>query len=320
MSNPVLEPEIGGVLGRAIARARSTGERPEEGRPRDEFPCTTADLLASPLGALGVLLFVACSAAVIALFWNSWYGMVLALGALVIAFWGAGEAARWRLGPGLGIAVGTDGVLVRGTFIPYHRIRSVVTECRRYRDDDTGAANNLWIVSLVLVDGDRVRLRQGVAVSLRHPGVTEVANAVEEARAAWLAAHRGPGDEEDLFARGDRTSAEWVDALRRLGSGSSGVYRVVNADVEQVSRLLDDPRAAPSARAAAAVVLAACGDGTAGRRLRIAAGAMANPRLRIALEKVASAEDDAALAEALDAVVAEDRGPGARGRAGAGGD
>jgi hypothetical protein len=302
------EPEIGGVLGRAMERARRSGQRPDEGRPRDELPGTTADLLTTPLGGLGAGLFGAAVVSAAVLLRDDWYGMTLAIGGLVIVFWGAAQAARGRAGARIGIIVGSDSVLVRGRFIPYSRIRSVNQEQRQLRSLHDHALHRVW---LELEGGEIVRLREGYSEGLRNASVAEIANAVEEARAAWSAGHAGAP--EELLARGGRSAAEWVIALRRLGSAGAGVYRAVNADVEQISRLLDDPRAAPTARAAAAIALAACGDGTASRRLRIAAGSMANPRLRVALEQVASAGDDDALAGALAEVLEADREPpGAR--------
>lgn len=308
VDKPGPEPEIGGVLGRAMERARRSGGRPDEGRPRDEFPGTAADLLTTPVGAAGLALFAVGAASLVFFLRDRWYPMVLALGGLVIVFWGAAQAAQWFLGPRLGVAVGADGVLVRGRFIPYSRILSVEHACHREHDADTGRTFLLWIVALEMVGGERVVLRTGTSEGTRNAAVADLAHAVEEARSAWIAGTRGAGAGSDILSGGERSPAEWVRALRGAGSASGGVYRAVNADVEEMSRLLDDSRAAPSARAAAAIALGACGDGTAARRLRLAAGAMANPRLRVALERIAEGGDDGEIAEALEEVLEADRG------------
>lgn len=295
------------MLGRAMERARRTGEKPPEGRPRDEFHGTTGDLLASPFGLVCIALAGAGACWAATLFWDEWYPMTLGLGAIAILLCSAVLLGRWHLGSAVKITVGADGVLVKGRFIPYSMIVSVDRECQHHRDEDNNRAFNLWIASLRLAGGERVHLWQGTSQGLHHHSVTEITNAVEEARAAWCAAHAGPGVEEGLLRRGDRTSIEWVHSLRRAGSAAAGVYRNAGADGDRMSSLLDDAHAEPSARAAAAVALSACGDPTAPKRLRIAAASMANPRLRVALEKVASASDDAALAEALEAVIEADR-------------
>jgi HEAT repeat protein len=112
---------------------------------------------------------------------------------------------------------------------------------------------------------------------------------------AWSAGQRDDGCEGQL-SRGARNSSEWLEALRKLGALGATSYRRADANLHDLSRLLGDPWAKPSARAAAAVVLRASGDETAVAKLRIAAEATVEPRVRIALENIA---DDRAVAEAL---------------------
>ena len=88
---------------------------------------------------------------------------------------------------------------------------------------------------------------------------------------------------------------EW----RYRAAGSEGHSAWLEADIWTI--YLAKTLASPSTRAAAAVTLAAAGDEAAARKLRIAAAEMANPRLRIALEKVADEAKDAAVVEALEA-------------------
>lgn len=115
-------------------------------------------------------------------------------------------------------------------------------------------------------------------------------------------------DEEEVTARRGRTGRQWLAALRAsLAAG----YRTVPADVPRLSQILHDPEARPSARAAAAIVLASSGDAGATAKLRIAAEPIANPRVRVALENIAAMSDDAAMAEALEALDEEEREPSA---------
>ncbi|KYF58477.1 hypothetical protein BE08_18465 [Sorangium cellulosum] len=154
-------------------------------------------------------------------------------------------------------------------------------------------------ISIDLIDGERLKLTDSFPDGLR--------DAIDDARAAWAAVERDSERDRAAVARGERTGPEWLHALRALGSGTAGAYRGIRVDVHQISRLLDDVRASPSGRVAAAVVLAASGDPTVASKLRIAAGATANPLLRAGLESVADAHGDAALAEALEAIDEADR-------------
>jgi len=136
----------------------------------------------------------------------------------------------------------------------------------------------------------------------------EVMRAIEAGVAAWLAGHgNAERSQEELIARGEQTISEWVEGLRRLGSGATAAYRGLPVDLEGLSRVLAEPLVRPSTRAAAAIALAAAGDESAGKKLRIAAEEVADPRLRIALEKVADEAKDAAVIEALEALEAAER-------------
>jgi hypothetical protein len=294
------EPEIGGVLGRAMERARRTGEKPPEGRARDELGWGIGDRLTSPLWLAAIFVNCAFAGWAGSLFWDSWYPGV---GLVAILYGSLLLIGRWVFGPGLRVTVGTDGVLAKGQFVPYSILLAARVERQCRGDEDHDHANDRWTASLTLMGGESVQLWEGTKQRFYLHGITQTMNVVEESRAAWRAAHSRPGIEERLLERGDRSALEWAHALRRASSAATGVYRSVEADVERMSQLLGDEHAAPSARAAAAVALTAHGDATAARRLRIAAASMANPRLRVALEQVAEAADEAALADALDAVL-----------------
>jgi hypothetical protein len=222
------------------------------------------------------------------------------------------------------IVVGADGVSVRGRFIPHSRIRGVRHESAYqgawgYGDVSEGA-QDVWTVSLELADEGPLTLSTTACARLdtTNAGPEEkgdasgahLAHTIDAARAAWVARQGGTAPADlggDVLVRGGRTGREWLHALHRLGRDATAAYRGAAADTERLSRLLDDASARLSARAAAAVVLSTSGDTTTRKRLRIAAGALANPRLRIALEHVAEASDEDAVAEALLALEAAER-------------
>lgn len=209
----------------------------------------------------------------------------------------------------VGAIVGADGLLVRGRFLPYSEIRDVHFSWYRGKSKSPKQPTPIQSnVSVERMDGERIHLTANVLPELR--------DAIDKARAAWAA---GPGDQalaEGLLTSAKGSGLEWLHALRALGSGKTDVYRKPELDSAQVARLLDDAQARPSSRAAAAVMLAASGDTSAAKKLRIAAESVANPRVRVAFDRIAASKDDAAVAEALDALDAEEREQAGRAAAG----
>lgn len=65
-------------------------------------------------------------------------------------------------------------------------------------------------------------------------------------------------------------------------------------------RIVEDSHAAPLERASAAVAAIESGDDDAKKRVRVAAGATASPKLRIALDRIVESSDEQAIVEALD--------------------
>lgn len=106
------------------------------------------------------------------------------------------------------------------------------------------------------------------------------------------------------LARNGRSVEAWHDDLRSLGGG----FRTAAFDFDDLERVLLDPLAEPSARAGAAVALRRLdarthtAEGHGPERIRVVAQACAEPRLRVALDRAAQAEDEAALREALAAM------------------
>lgn len=207
----------------------------------------------------------------------------------------------------LGVVVGTDGVLSQGHFIPYSEIRDVRLVSSEHVGSSYGdipeAPAVHWRVSLGLIGSDVLKLTRDLETGHGAAAVHYLADAIESCHEAWLAAQREPAPDPGPLARGEQTASDWLKALRRLGASTSP-YRAPLVDMEHISRLLDDVRATPWIRAAAAVVLASSGDPTASERLRLSAASMANPWTRAALEKVAGATDEDAVAEALGTLFA----------------
>jgi hypothetical protein len=125
---------------------------------------------------------------------------------------------------------------------------------------------------------------------------------IEGARAAFRS-RTGTTTLTAMLERGGRTADEWLAHLRDVAS-RRGAYRESSLRDGDLVELAADPAAPEDARAAAALLLrsGATDDGEAAReRIRVAASATASPRLRVALEAAADADD----ASAVEGAVAE---------------
>jgi hypothetical protein len=210
----------------------------------------------------------------------------------------------------LGVVVGVDGVFTHGRFIPHSEIREIRHDPRERLGwgwgDITEGPTVAWSVSIALTSGRVMKLTDDLEVGDGAGLVHALARDLESAHKAWRAARSQPVPEAASLARGKQTGAAWLGALRRLGSGS-GPYRTAPAELEQVAQILDNPRAKPWSRAAAAVVLSSSGDTTAATKLGKAADALASPMIRAALHTVSEGRSDAAIAAALDTLAAADQ-------------
>jgi len=129
---------------------------------------------------------------------------------------------------------------------------------------------------------------------------------VERIREA-MGVPEAPESATALLARGARPLAEWIQALRSIGAGAMANLRTADVDPERLWRVLESPSASATDRAAAAVALASSEEPGRRERIRVAASAIAQPKLRVAVE-AASHEDEAALADALASLEIEDVG------------
>ena len=187
------------------------------------------------------------------------------------------------------VSVGQDGVLVaslvRRRFYPLAAMASV--------------RETSWGVLLTLKSGREVEIRTEHKESVERSQQRAAITACIERRLTELAPNEVPAP-ATLLARGGREVTEWLRALRALRNGEAGAYRAAAIPEEMLWRTVEDPASDPTARAGAAVALRESLDEAGRVRLRVAAAASASPRLRVALEKVASPIDEAELAGALE--------------------
>lgn len=205
------------------------------------------------------------------------------------------------------VRVGRDGVetlwLGRRRFTPHHRIVAVTPyDVFAYGKDSRG-------VSLTLTDGEEVRLPTGQFEAAKAASIA-LAQAIERART--IADDEAQTVPTEALARSGRTAKDWILELRRLGADLGDMRRSA-MPLDALLRVVEDGRATPATRARAAVAALASEDPTAKARIRVASQSTAQPKLRVALERLADAprtETDAeheALAadlEALEAVEA----------------
>lgn len=192
--------------------------------------------------------------------------------------------------------VGADGVVLRRKmrreFLGYDRIASV---------EVTTNADGAQHAVLALVDGSKVEVRVDTLPDV--PREALLRRLDEE-----LDAYRDASGDETALAsldRGGRTVAAWRDALGKLLS-KGDQYRAAPLREGDVIETLANVAAAPARRLGAALALAHTGDPEAPARIRVAAAACADARLRVALEGIAEGEiDEEALDEASREAAAE---------------
>jgi hypothetical protein len=201
------------------------------------------------------------------------------------------------------LSVGADGIAIRWLwtkrFLGYDEIR----EASRYekgvgRSHVSGIRIILRSSEEVLVPVNQGSMADPTSVALIEERIREAAETFRRGDAAADAA---------LLQRGDRPVAEWVSALRSIGTGANADMRTAPVPRERLFRIVEDPASAAADRAAAAVALGGDLDDDGRARLRSAALATAAPKLRVAIEKAAAGGDDEAeLSAALAELEEED--------------
>jgi hypothetical protein len=162
--------------------------------------------------------------------------------------------------------------------------------------------------------GLSIRLRTGEEVVVPITGRTRdgpnpnAVEVVQERIREALKTHRAGGAAADaaLLRRGGRGIGEWVATLRTVGAGANVDMRTAPFPRERLFRIVEDPACASSDRAAAAIALGADLDDEGRARLGAIAQATAAPRLRIAIEKAASAVPLGELEDALAELQADE--------------
>jgi hypothetical protein len=146
-----------------------------------------------------------------------------------------------------------------------------------------------------------IATRMGRALVPRSIGISPADTALLVRRIdALLIGHDARSASSQLrprLARGSRTVAEWMADLRAIGQRLS--MRVADIDTDDLHMVVEGAQVDPDVRVAAAVVLSARSDEDRAR-VRVAARALGEPRLRERIEWAAET-DDSAITEALEA-------------------
>jgi len=193
--------------------------------------------------------------------------------------------AALRVAEGGRVTVGSDGVRITRPFGKEVFIA--------YGDVARAEACTYWLRPSILI-----ALRSGVTLQLawQNRGLRDRTVERDELVRRLDAEARAPRASPPaaaLFARSGPVG-DWIRRVRSLPRDAS--YRGVTPDM--LWALVESPAAEPTARAGAAAALAESLDDEGRVRLRVAAEACAEPRLRVALEAAADDDDDV-LTEAL---------------------
>jgi hypothetical protein len=218
--------------------------------------------------------------------------------AIVAGVFALATAAYWTLWARarLQITFGTDGMWLK----QWGRERWLRWSDVRALDPWPSVRGPSEGFDLVLRDGERIKLAT-VRERMRR-GMYEGDVVADRIRETMTTATKPAGDVRvALPASEGRGAREWIEDLRRAGSGTKASFRVAPVDPDDLWCMLEDPNGAPADRAAAATALAVARDEPTRVRLRAAAAAVASPKLRVAIE-AAAGDDDDRLAEALEAL------------------
>ena len=232
--------------------------------PRDTFESTLAGLLAL--------------ATTVPFFVGGWHFLKRALHHVVVG----AEGVEWTY---------AENFKTKTKHVPFTSLLSVTPRTAPY---GRGYATS---VTAKLTDGTEVLIAQfPVAAGLLAPTAAALVREIEMARRAFAS-----GDSRATSALLEAThDGSWLKTLRELAA-SGDSYRGASLSRERLLALLDDPRARPSHRIGAAVILAERNDDEGMARIRVAADTTASPRVRVAFESVARGEiEERALAEAVD--------------------
>ena len=223
-------------------------------------------------------------------------------------FWQPGRSALpWVLfGPAMGLLVlllarealthfevGRDGVLLRrrgkGRFVPFSRLESI---------EDRGSD-----LRFVLASGEELIVRTGKEERMGKQRYVAQCDALVSRIREGIERTRG-GEDREVDADARVLLAHAQRALGRTGDDAQSYRTQALPPIETLWRVVDDPGADQTARAAAAVALRR--EPEARARLRVRADETASPPLRRLLRVAADDETDVVVARALDACARRD--------------
>jgi hypothetical protein len=211
------------------------------------------------------------------------HGGGMASAARLVLLWAA--ALSFYLRSFVRVDVGSDGVLLRRVgeqrFLSYNSIVGASV-------DERGA------VVLTMRSEGEIRLSMATSpdkVQLRDTFLERI----EDGRTAFARERRAEGAEA-LIAPGRRSVSLWMKDVRALAGPLH--YRETRLDQDRLWQVVDDATASPATRAGAALAIAVH-DQPSRLRLRVAAEACAQPKLRVALTRVSEGASDPELEEVL---------------------
>jgi hypothetical protein len=183
------------------------------------------------------------------------------------------------------LRIGSDGILFAGTlrrrFVPFADVIGAAT-------DDRG------LVVHTKTYGTFVR-------RMRSPAAEAAAERIERAVGTLGSSVHARPDPVRRQLRREGDIGAWVARLRSLATPAAS-YRAAGVAGDALWRVVDDPGATSSERAAAAVVLGAGATPEERARLLDAAARIVSPRVRVAMERAADPVDEEELVGALAAL------------------
>ena len=215
------------------------------------------------------------------------------------------------------VAVGADGVLLQWLW-QKRFVRLAEIESVEVVDGDTAWLGDKAIVVLLhLKSGESIDLlsstirARGLRSSARGKWALMQAGVLAErinfaiAEGSFREGGEAPACDTSSLGRASRSIVEWVASLRASIGGATTFRSGARLGASQLWGVVEDPQMSPARRAAAAVALGPRLDDAGRARLRVAAEGTVAPKLRVALEAAAEADDDR-LAGALDQLDDED--------------
>jgi len=233
--------------------------------PKDEISFDAVAVTGETRAAVALMAALSVGAFVLALSSEHAFRDPQIVGALVAyALAALGGAALFRNGSK--VAVGVDGVLVRGTsrtrFFPYREL-----DAARVEGSDLELVRKDRVVLRLQLHGEDASKRTAVLARIR-----EAIDVVKEGRSA-ASAHLV-------------SAASPAELARAAGGGAD--YRAAALTREQLWALIEGPESAEDARRAAAEAIAKTSSPDEKARLRVAAEHCAAPTMRVALERLAA--------------------------------